>query len=88
MESTDMGGARGQADGNGVGAEANRLASVVRYVDQSWLGSLDAPAGISEERLTEVGAVGEWSIKDVMGHVPFWDDQAFDIRAWRKRVDP
>jgi len=30
--------------------------------------------GLSDEQMTRLGAVGEWSVKDVLSHVASWDE--------------
>ena len=47
-----------------------------RKVDASWDHWLAALWGIPEERLTEPGVCGAWSVKDLIGHVAYWDDDA------------
>lgn len=34
---------------------------------------------VPEERLEEQGACGEWSVKDVMAHMAYWDDRAVQV---------
>ncbi len=34
--------------------------------------------GLSEDELTRAGAVGKWSVKDVMAHVGRWETVCFD----------
>ena len=41
--------------------------------EQSWRAWVDAVDGIPGERLAEP-MVGHWSIKDLMGHIAFWED--------------
>jgi hypothetical protein len=45
-------------------------------IDASWGQFLETVNGIPEERLTEAGAVGDWSVKDLLGHVAYWDNRA------------
>lgn len=49
---------------------------VVRLIDESWARLLDVLAGVPRERLVEPGVCGSWSIKDLTGHIAFWDRQA------------
>ena len=57
--------------------EIDRTVTATRdRIETSWRGLQDALDGIPEERLTEPNVVGEWSIKDLLGHVAFWDEQA------------
>jgi hypothetical protein len=53
-------------------------------IDQSWRDFLDAVAAIPVERLGEPGVVGQWSIKDLFGHIAFWDSYA--VEASRRLV--
>jgi hypothetical protein len=36
-------------------------------------------AEVAEERMLESGVAGEWSIKDVIAHVTWWDSQTADM---------
>lgn len=62
--------------GNGGRNGEDHLTVAIDQLEGSWRGLTDALTGIPEERLGEAGAVGEWSVKDLMGHVAFWDDEA------------
>lgn len=42
-------------------------------IEASWQELMGAIEDIPMERLVETGAVGEWSVKDVLGHIAFWD---------------
>lgn len=52
------------------------VTATAEQIERSWQGLLSALDGVPAERLGEPGAVGAWSVKDVMGHVAFWDEQA------------
>lgn len=56
--------------------EQDIVAETLAKIETSWTGLMDALAGIPDDKLRERGAVGEWSIKDLMGHIAFWDDRA------------
>jgi len=45
-------------------------------VSASWQTLMDALDGIPEERMTERGAAGDWSVKDLLGHIAFWESRA------------
>ncbi len=60
----------------GAGPGSDEIAVALDRIERSWAGLQDALAGIPEERLAEPKAVGNWSVKDVMGHLAFWDEQA------------
>jgi hypothetical protein len=54
------------------------MSDVRQRIDESWQEWLETLDGVPENRMTEPGAAGEWSIKDLMAHVAFWDDTAAD----------
>jgi hypothetical protein len=48
------------------------MSDILERMDAGWQNLLDAVDGIPDERLTEPGASGDWSVKDVLGHVAYW----------------
>lgn len=50
-------------------------------IDASWAQLMETVNGIPEERLTEAGAVGVWSVKDLLGHIAYWDNRAAEEAA-------
>jgi len=54
----------------------DEIAVALARLEGSWEGLTVALDGIPAGRLGEPGAVGIWSVKDVMGHLAFWDEQA------------
>ncbi len=56
--------------------EQEIVADTLAKIETSWNGLMEALDGIPDDRLSEPGAIGTWSIKDVMGHIAYWDDQA------------
>ena len=60
----------------GAGPGSDEITVALDRIERSWAGVQDALAGIPETRLDEPGAAGEWSVKDIMGHLAFWDEQA------------
>ncbi len=65
--------------------------TVRQTIDDSWerfLGVLDT---VPVERLEEAGACGDWSVKDLMAHMAYWDDRAVivaDALGAGKQADP
>ncbi|HZV51184.1 MAG TPA: DinB family protein [Candidatus Dormibacteraeota bacterium] len=53
--------------------QAERL---LRRLDRAWSAFTESYAGLPDEALLEPGAVGEWSVKDVMAHVSVWEEEA------------
>lgn len=39
---------------------------------------LDAVAGLTEDQISKVPVVGEWTIKDVVGHIAYWEGVILD----------
>lgn len=49
------------------------MGALLGRIDEGWREVLGTLEGIPEERLEEPGACGDWSAKNVMGHLAFWD---------------
>ncbi len=60
----------------------------VARIDQSWTGLTEVMDGIPAERLEEPGVSGEWSVKDLIAHVAFWDAQAMEKIHRRAAGEP
>lgn len=54
------------------------MSAELEHLARSWQNLLDADAGIPEERMVEPGVVGEWSVKDVLAHVAYWDNDRLE----------
>ncbi|MGH9174345.1 MAG: DinB family protein, partial [Vicinamibacterales bacterium] len=52
------------------------MSTAIERVETSWATLIEAIEGIPDARLTAAGAIGTWSVKDVLGHVAYWDGQA------------
>jgi hypothetical protein len=50
--------------------------ALLARIETSWSALMDTLEGIPDDRWEEPGAVGEWSLKDVLGHIAFWDEVA------------
>jgi hypothetical protein len=59
-----------------VEATPEDVHALVDRIDKAWRALMEALEGIPNDRLEEGGAVGEWSLKDLFGHIAFWDEQA------------
>ncbi len=66
---TDVSGSRGAS---------TNVHTLLERIEASWRDLLGALDGIPGERLEESGAIGDWSIKDILGHIAFWDEVAID----------
>jgi len=47
----------------------------------------EALAGVAQERMLVAGASGDWSIKDVIAHVTWWDSQTADMLQTKRLSD-
>ena len=63
-------------------APSDAVRAVFERIDGSWRGLQAAIEGVPEERMTEPGVCGEWSVKDLLGHVAVWD--AFAVARCRR----
>ncbi len=50
--------------------------ALLERIDEAWRQLFAALDDIPEERLSEPGVIGEWSLKDLFGHLAFWDENA------------
>lgn len=44
-------------------------------IDASWNVLHNALRDIPDDRATESGVCGEWSVKDLLAHIAYWDDR-------------
>lgn len=57
-------------------ASPGNVRALLARIEASWSVLMDTLDGIPDDRIEESGAVGEWSLKDVLGHIAFWDEVA------------
>ena len=55
---------------------ADKIAALLKRVDVAWMAFQESYAGLPEAQLTEPGAIGEWSVKDILSHVTIWEEEA------------
>ncbi len=48
---------------------------ILQEVSKSWLELTKAIKGLSDEQILKPGVAGDWSVKDIMAHITFWDGQ-------------
>jgi hypothetical protein len=53
-----------------------RIDRLVTKVEAAWTDFHDAYAGLPDEDLVIGGVTGEWSIRDLIAHVTWWDEEA------------
>jgi hypothetical protein len=49
---------------------------ILARIETSWQDFLHVIDGIPSDRATEPGVSGEWSTRDILGHLAFWEDRA------------
>ena len=49
---------------------------LLRRLENAWGQLTDSYQGLSEPDLTQPGAAGSWSVKDVVAHVTTWEEEA------------
>lgn len=50
--------------------------SLFRRVNAGWQELQDAIAGLPDEAMVRPGAVGEWSVRDLIAHITTWEEEA------------
>ncbi len=53
----------------------NRVKVLLRLA-AAWEALLDSYAGLSEAELLEPGVTGAWSVRDIIAHVTWWEEEA------------
>ena len=49
---------------------------LLQQLDKAWTAFKESYAGLSDAQLTEPGVTGQWSVKDILGHVTTWEEEA------------
>jgi DinB superfamily len=49
---------------------------LLKRLDKAWAAFKESYAGLSDLQLTEPGVTGHWSVKDVIAHVTWWEEEA------------
>ncbi len=49
---------------------------LLQQLDEAWMGLKESYAGLPAAQLSEPGALGDWSVKDVLAHVTTWEEEA------------
>src|SRR5256886_16300602 len=60
----------------GGGAEPVSRTRLLRRLDQAWQAFQESYAGLSEAEVLEPGVTGTWSVKDIIAHVTWWEEEA------------
>ena len=49
---------------------------LLKHLDKAWAAIKESYAGLSDSQLTEPGVTGHWSVKDIIAHVTWWEEEA------------
>ena len=49
---------------------------LLKRLDTAWVAFQASYAGLSNSQLTESGVAGDWSVKDIIAHVTWWEEEA------------
>jgi len=50
--------------------------SLIRRLEQAWSDFQAAYAGLSEREMLVRGVTGDWSVRDILAHVTWWEEEA------------
>jgi hypothetical protein len=49
---------------------------LLKKLDKRWTEFNESYAGLSDSQMTEAGVTGDWSVKDIIAHVTWWEQEA------------
>ncbi len=49
---------------------------LLKQLDKAWTVFKESYAGLSDSQMTEPGVTGNWSVKDIIAHVTWWEEEA------------
>ncbi len=49
---------------------------LLKRLETEWTAFKDSYAGLSDSDLIEPGVTGEWSVRDIIAHVTWWEEEA------------
>lgn len=53
-----------------------KKAQLLQRLEQAWNDFHDSYAGLSEAQMLQPGVMGEWSVKDLLAHISWWEGEA------------
>jgi hypothetical protein len=51
---------------------------LLKRLDQAWAAFRQSYAGLSDAELIEPGVTGVWSVRDIIAHVTWWEEEALE----------
>ncbi len=49
---------------------------LLKRLDKAWEAFKESYAGLSDSELMEPGVTGDWSVRDIIAHVTWWEEEA------------
>ncbi len=53
-------------------------ATILRHLEENWQALLKSIEGLSEKDLMQPDVCGAWSIRDLLGHISTWEEEAME----------
>lgn len=54
----------------------DRVTKLLGKLDTAWTKFQESYTGLSDEQILEPGVTGEWSVRDLIAHVTWWEEEA------------
>jgi DinB superfamily len=58
--------------------DVDRRQQLLKRLDAAWQDFVESYAGLSEAELLEPGVTGQWSVRDIIAHVTWWEEEALE----------
>jgi hypothetical protein len=52
------------------------MEKILKQLEKAWTEFKESYAGLTDSQLTEPGVTGAWSVKDIIAHVTWWEEEA------------
>lgn len=59
-----------------MSTDNDRVAKLLDKLDAAWTAFQESHAGLSDDELLLPGVTGEWSVRDTIAHVTWWEEEA------------
>ncbi len=53
----------------------NKL-QLLKRLDKAWEGLKESYAGLPDSELVKAGVIGDWSVKDIISHITWWEEES------------
>ena len=51
-------------------------AQLLHKIDIPWQALVESCSGLTDAQMTQPGVTGDWSVKDILGHITTWEEEA------------